>query len=150
MLCIYRNSVNFLNKRALSIRRMSNSAEATDIASRLSHVLSRVKDASENSNRQILPRLVAVSKTKPASDVLEAYNAGHRHFGENYVQELCDKAPLLPADIAWHFIGHLQTNKVKALLDAVPNLAMIETVDSAKLADKLNKQVEGRQGRMTK
>lgn len=58
------------------------------------------------------PRLVAVSKTKPAEAVREAYDAGHRVFGENYVQELLDKAPLLPGDVRWHFIGHLQSNKV--------------------------------------
>eukprot|EP00879_Flechtneria_rotunda_P007633 GHRR01008005.1.p1 GENE.GHRR01008005.1~~GHRR01008005.1.p1 ORF type:complete len:170 (+),score=54.94 GHRR01008005.1:317-826(+) len=79
------------------------------------------------------PRLVAVSKTKPVAAVQEAYDAGQRAFGENYVQELLDKAPLLPADISWHFIGHLQSNKVKALLEGVPNLAMVETVDSAKV-----------------
>ena len=60
------------------------------------------------------PRLVAVSKTKPPEAVREAYAAGQRVFGENYVQELLDKAPQLPEDIAWHFIGHLQSNKVGA------------------------------------
>eukprot|EP00899_Mesostigma_viride_P021263 jgi/Mesvir1/29138/Mv18435-RA.1 len=84
------------------------------------------------------PRLVAVSKTKPNDMILQAYAAGHRCFGENYVQELVDKAASLPKDISWHFIGHLQSNKAKTLLEGVPNLAMIETVDSAKLADKLN------------
>ena len=64
------------------------------------------------------PRLVAVSKTKPAEMVQAAYDAGHRDFGENYVQELTDKAPQLPDDIRWHFIGHLQSNKAKALLGA--------------------------------
>eukprot|EP00879_Flechtneria_rotunda_P004627 GHRR01004884.1.p1 GENE.GHRR01004884.1~~GHRR01004884.1.p1 ORF type:complete len:214 (+),score=52.73 GHRR01004884.1:317-958(+) len=89
------------------------------------------------------PRLVAVSKTKPVAAVQEAYDAGQRAFGENYVQELLDKAPLLPADISWHFIGHLQSNKVKALLEGVPNLAMVETVDSAKLADRINRIASG-------
>jgi hypothetical protein len=65
------------------------------------------------------PRLVAVSKTKPAELVREAYDAGQRVFGENYVQELCDKAPLLPADIQWHFIGHLQSNKVRDYIHVV-------------------------------
>ncbi|GJD08433.1 Proline synthase co-transcribed bacterial homolog protein [Galdieria sulphuraria] len=58
-----------------------------------------------------IPRLVAVSKTKPPSLIMEAYDAGHRHFGENYVQELVEKAAALPKDIRWHFIGHLQSNK---------------------------------------
>ncbi len=65
-------------------------------------------------------RLVAVSKTKPAEMVQAAYDAGHRDFGENYVQELADKAPQLPDDIRWHYIGHLQSNKAKALLGASP------------------------------
>jgi len=87
------------------------------------------------------PRVVAVSKTKPVEDLMEAYNAGHRDFGENYVQELVGKAAALPADIRWRFIGHLQSNKVKALLEGVPSLSCIETVDSVKLADKLNAAV---------
>lgn len=75
---------------------------------------------------------------------MEAYNAGQRHFGENYVNELSDKAsdPLILEkckDIKWHFIGHLQTNKINKLLGS-PGLFMVETVDSEKLADNLNKQ----------
>ncbi|EEB13214.1 predicted protein [Pediculus humanus corporis] len=73
----------------------------------------------------IEPRLVAVSKTKPIESIIEAYNCGQRHFGENYVQEI------------WHFIGHLQRNKVNKLL-SIPNLFAVETVDSEKLADALN------------
>ncbi|KAI9009118.1 hypothetical protein DFJ74DRAFT_611309 [Hyaloraphidium curvatum] len=83
-------------------------------------------------------RLVAVSKTKPASDVQFAYDSGQRHFGENYVQELVAKAPQLPRDIQWHFIGHLQSNKCKMLAD-IPNLFAVETVDSLKLANTLDK-----------
>lgn len=64
-------------------------------------------------------RLVAVSKTKGPELVQEAYNAGQRVFGENYVQELVGKAPVLPSDIQWHFIGHLQSNKVKTLIGRV-------------------------------
>ncbi len=84
--------------------------------------------------------LVAVSKTKPAEAVRALYDAGQREFGENYVQELVDKAhalaPTCP-DIRWHFIGHLQSNKVKLLLQT-PQLACVETVDSQKLATKLD------------
>ena len=87
------------------------------------------------------PRVVAVSKTKPVEDLMEAYNAGHRDVGENYVQELVGKASALPADIRWRFIGHLQSNKVKALLEGVPSLSCIGAVDSVKLADKLNAAV---------
>ncbi|KAJ2690049.1 hypothetical protein IWW39_001015 [Coemansia spiralis] len=83
------------------------------------------------------PRLVAVSKYKPASDILAAYNCGQRHFGENYVQELCEKAAELPSDISWHFIGRLQSNKCKALA-AIPNLWAVETIDSEAKARKLN------------
>ena len=84
--------------------------------------------------------LIAVSKTKPASLLSAAYSAGQRDFGENYVHEVVEKAPVLPADIRWHFIGHLQTNKVKDLV-AVPGLHCVHTVDSAKLARELQKRV---------
>jgi uncharacterized pyridoxal phosphate-containing UPF0001 family protein len=77
--------------------------------------------------------VVAVSKTKPVSVIQEVYDSGHRHFGENYVQELLEKAPQLPADIQWHFVGHLQSNKAKALVSGVPNLYMVESVDSLKV-----------------
>eukprot|EP00300_Choanocystis_sp_HF-7_P012899 c18081_g1_i1.p1 GENE.c18081_g1_i1~~c18081_g1_i1.p1 ORF type:complete len:226 (-),score=43.54 c18081_g1_i1:144-821(-) len=82
-------------------------------------------------------RLVAVSKTKPAELVRECYDAGQIHFGENYVQEIVDKAPHLPTDIKWHFIGHVQTNKCKKLVQ-IPNLWMVESVDSTKLSRELN------------
>ncbi|PNW88015.1 hypothetical protein CHLRE_01g010848v5 [Chlamydomonas reinhardtii] len=117
------------------------------IAAALQDVLSRMKQATERANRTHPVRLVAVSKTKPAEALQEAYDAGQRVFGENYVQEMLDKAPALPGDVQWHFIGHLQSNKVKAVLEGVPNLAMVETVDSAKLADKLNKTLETVSGR---
>ena len=81
--------------------------------------------------------LVAVSKTKPASDILELYNLGQRDFGENYVQELADKQIVLPADIRWHFIGHLQSNKVKYIASFVH---LIHGVDSYKLLVEINKQ----------
>ena len=86
------------------------------------------------------PTLIAVSKTKPASLLSAAYGAGQRDFGENYVHEVVEKAPVLPADIRWHFIGHLQSNKVKDLV-AVPGLHCVHTVDSAKLARELQKRV---------
>jgi pyridoxal phosphate enzyme (YggS family) len=83
--------------------------------------------------------LVAVSKTKPNDLVLEAYNAGQKDFGENYVQELVDKYQTLPKDIKWHFIGHLQSNKVKYL---APFVHMIHSVDSFNLLKEINKQAE--------
>lgn len=84
-----------------------------------------------------LPRLVAVSKYKPQEDIQTLYDAGQRHFGENYVQELVEKAQALPKDICWHFIGSLQSNKCKVLAP-IPNLYAIETLDSESKANKLN------------
>lgn len=81
--------------------------------------------------------LVAVSKTKPVEDILSLYHAGQRDFGENYVQELLTKQAQLPPDIRWHFIGHLQTNKVKMIL---PHVHLIHGVDSSKLLKEINKQ----------
>ncbi len=81
--------------------------------------------------------LVAVSKTKPVEMLMEAYNAGFRRFGENYVQELVDKHELMPKDIEWHFIGHLQSNKVKYIASFV---SLIHSVDSLKLLQEINKQ----------
>ena len=83
--------------------------------------------------------LVAVSKTKPNEDILELYNLGQRDFGENYVQELIEKHKQLPTDIRWHFIGHLQTNKVKQVIRFVH---LIQSVDSLKLLIEINKQSE--------
>jgi pyridoxal phosphate enzyme (YggS family) len=87
-------------------------------------------------------RLVCASKTKPVAALMAAYAAGARAFGENYVQELIAKAPLLPPDIEWHLIGHLQSNKADEVVLKTPGLAVIETLDSAKLATKLDKAVE--------
>jgi pyridoxal phosphate enzyme (YggS family) len=89
-------------------------------------------------------KIVAVSKTMPVEIILEAYHAGHRLFGENKSQELITKQPFLPQDIRWHFIGHLQSNKVKYL---APFVEMIESVDSLKLLQDINKQAE-KHGRM--
>ena len=83
--------------------------------------------------------LVAVSKTKPIEDILALYNLGHRDFGENYVQELVEKAERLPKDIRWHFIGHLQTNKVRSI---APFIYLIHGVDSVKLLKEIAKQAE--------
>jgi pyridoxal phosphate enzyme (YggS family) len=81
--------------------------------------------------------LVAVSKTKPISDIQALYKAGQRDFGENYVQELCDKQTQLPTDIRWHFIGHLQSNKVKYI---APFVHLIHGVDSESLLKEIDKQ----------
>jgi pyridoxal phosphate enzyme (YggS family) len=81
--------------------------------------------------------LIAVSKTKPNEDLQALYDMGHRAFGENYVQELVDKEASLPKDIQWHFIGHLQSNKVKYI---APFVHLIHGVDSEKLLQEINKQ----------
>lgn len=81
--------------------------------------------------------LLAVSKTKPESDIRALYEAGQRDFGENYVQELCEKQSHLPKDIHWHMIGHLQRNKVKYI---APFVALIHSVDSRALADTIEKE----------
>lgn len=99
-------------------------------------VLENVKEACINSGREESEvTLIAVSKTKPVSDIEELYNHGVRVFGENKVQELCDKYEALPKDIKWHMIGHLQRNKVKYIVDKVE---LIHSVDSVRLA----KQIE--------
>ena len=90
--------------------------------------------------KQTLPEhvtLVAVSKTKPVSDLMEAYNAGQRNFGENKIQEMADKYQEMPKDIKWHMIGHVQRNKVKYMAEFVD---LIHGVDSLKLLKEINKQ----------
>ncbi|RXR16264.1 YggS family pyridoxal phosphate-dependent enzyme [Flavobacterium amnicola] len=83
--------------------------------------------------------LVAVSKTKPVSDLMEAYNAGQRIFGENKIQEMTEKWEVMPKDIEWHMIGHVQTNKVKFMAEYV---SLIHGVDSLKLLEEINKQAK--------
>ncbi|XP_060648529.1 pyridoxal phosphate homeostasis protein isoform X1 [Drosophila nasuta] len=116
-----------------------------DIKAGLQHVLNQMELALQKRPKEIngpKPLLLAVSKTKPAECIIEAYNAGQRHFGENYVQELVEKSqhPDILAqcpEIKWHLIGHLQSNKINKVLK-LPNLHMIQTVDSEKLANSLD------------
>ncbi|WFD34558.1 hypothetical protein MCUN1_001399 [Malassezia cuniculi] len=113
---------------------------ASDIKSRIGAVRQRVEAAAKAASAST-PRLVAVSKLHPPSSLMAAYEqTGQRHFGENYVQELADKANVLPRDIQWHFIGGLQSNKAKVLA-AIPNLYAVESVDSQKLATNLEKGI---------
>ena len=101
-------------------------------------VQNKVNDACERAGRKTDEvTLIAVSKTKPVSMLLEAYNAGAREFGENKVQEIMDKYDKLPQDINWHLIGHLQRNKVKYIIDKVK---MIHSVDSMRLAEEISKE----------
>lgn len=83
--------------------------------------------------------LVAVSKTKPVSDLQEAYDAGQRIFGENHALEMRDKHEVLPHDIQWHFIGHLQTNKIKYI---IPFVSLIHSIDSQNLLEAVNKEAK--------
>jgi pyridoxal phosphate enzyme (YggS family) len=110
----------------------------------MSHIQDQIKFYTNQFPSHV--KLVAVSKTKPAQDLQEAYAAGQRVFGENYVQELVDKQAQLPTDIKWHFIGNLQSNKVKyiapfvALIHGVNSISTLKEID--KQAKKLNKQIE--------
>lgn len=113
---------------------------------RIVTVNTAIEKATRESGRDVPPRLVAVSKKQPVEKIQLAYREGGlRHFGENYVQELRDKAWTLQfgdyGDIKWHFIGHLQRNKIRTLL-SISGLWMIESVDSIKSACQLNKQWE--------
>ena len=97
--------------------------------------LERIRERIAKTGRSV--KLIAVSKTKPAELVREAYDAGQRDFGENYAQELVQKADALPADIQWHFIGHLQSNKAKLIANRA---FMVHSCDSASLAKELGKR----------
>lgn len=100
-----------------------------------------IKDSLLRFRESIEPQalLVAVSKTKPISDLQEAYNAGQRHFGENKIQEMTEKWESLPKDIYWHMIGHTQRNKVKYM---APYVHLIHSVDSPRLLKEINKQAQ--------
>ncbi len=104
----------------------------------LKQVRENIQNACSTANRPIEEvTLIAVSKTKPVSLLEEAYEDGCRHFGENKVQELLDKYEVMPKDIKWHMIGHLQRNKVKYIVDKV---YLIHSVDSLKLAQEISKE----------
>ena len=116
-----------------------NNAALSDVVSNAHVVNERIQACAEAAGRPgDSVRLVAVSKTKPAEAIQQLYDAGYRHFGENYLQELTEKAAILPKDINWHFIGHLQSSKASKITKDVPNLYMLETIDSEKLANKVN------------
>lgn len=122
-----------------------------DVLSRVAAAYGRAVAAHPGIAAHRLPRLVAVSKTKPVQDVLAVHGAGCRDFGENYVQELIEKSAQFEAaaaaagqdgrDIAWRFIGQLQSNKARQLVTSVPALHTVESVDSVKLANLLEKGV---------
>lgn len=111
----------------------------------MSELLDNLKDVQNNIDKSLEKAgrksedvtLIAVSKTKPAEMIKELYDNGIRDFGENYVQELTEKIPVLPEDIRWHMIGHLQTNKIKYIIDKV---YMIHSVDTLHLAEAISKE----------
>lgn len=109
-----------------------------EIRINLEHVREKIDEACDRSgrNRENVT-LISVSKTKPLSMLMEAYEAGSRDFGENKVQELLDKLPKMPEDVRWHMIGHLQRNKVKYIVGKVH---MIHSVDSLRLAEEISKE----------
>jgi pyridoxal phosphate enzyme (YggS family) len=131
----------------------SDVASATptiDVAGNLQDVRDRIQAACERCHRSPdTVKLVAVSKTKPPQLLQQAYDAGQRVFGENYVQELIEKVPQLPEDVTWHFIGPLQSNKANKLVQAFEpthlNRLVIETIAGEKLASKLNSAVPDNQ-----
>ncbi|KAF1986936.1 hypothetical protein K402DRAFT_331310 [Aulographum hederae CBS 113979] len=115
-----------------------NPQRAKQLAENLQSVVKTIQ-SSNKAGKNV--RLIAVSKLKPATDILALHQppTSHLHFGENYAQELSEKASLLPRSIRWHFIGALQTNKCKGLAEQIPNLWCVSSVDSAKKADALEK-----------
>lgn len=113
------------------------------IKENLEQVRKNIEKACEHAGRDVNEvTLIAVSKTKPVSMLEEAYDAGSRDFGENKVQEIMDKYEMLPRDIRWHMIGHLQRNKVKYIVDKV---CLIHSVDSLRLAAEISSQAEKKQ-----
>lgn len=115
-----------------------NPQRAKQLVENLTHITQRIQSANKRSEPI---RLIAVSKLKPATDILALHQPPlqHAHFGENYVQELLQKASVLPRSIRWHFIGALQSNKCKTLAEQIPNLWCVSSVDSVKKADALEK-----------
>lgn len=108
------------------------------VTENLNDVEEKIKEACRRSNRDRQEiTLIAVSKTKPVSLIMEAYDSQIRQFGENKVQELTDKFAQMPQDVHWHLIGHLQRNKVKYIVDKV---ALIHSVDSLRLAEEISKE----------
>ena len=112
-----------------------------DTTTPLKLVLKNISKALSGNTKTKYVKLLAVSKTKSVEEIMKIYNEGHRDFGENYVNEILEKYEKLPDDINWHMIGHLQSNKCKSLLQ-VKNLKVIESVDSLKLAETLDKELK--------
>ena len=110
---------------------MEPKSSAHNVVSALNKILDNIKRVVKEHSLPQAAKLLAVSKRKPTELIQQAFDSEHRDFGENYVQELCEKAPTMTSEIRWHFIGHVQTNKCR-MLAQIPNLYMVHTVDSIK------------------
>uniref|UniRef100_A0A8D8Y6C3 Pyridoxal phosphate homeostasis protein n=1 Tax=Cacopsylla melanoneura TaxID=428564 RepID=A0A8D8Y6C3_9HEMI len=144
MVCLQVSSYQYLIS-GMIVRYLVTSTRAFNMDTAIKGTLEKIQQACARRPQELQwskPRLIAVSKTKPKQAIIEAYNCGQEHFGENYVQELVEKghdtdiASQCP-NIRWHFIGHLQSNKVNKVL-GVPNLNCIETIHDEKLATLVN------------
>ena len=116
-------------------------AKEEKLKSNYTSTLERIKSSSEKSPNKKVPILIAVSKKRSVESIQVIYNLGQRIFGENYPQELLTKSESLPKDIEWHLIGHLQTNKVKKLLEQIPNI-VIESVDRVDVVKKISQYAD--------
>ncbi|KAK6456743.1 uncharacterized protein RJT20DRAFT_126795 [Scheffersomyces xylosifermentans] len=131
------SSLYRLSKVKMSTFPQATAERAAELVSAYNSILKQVEDTSKQYGKTNV-RLVAVSKFKPSSDIMALYNAGVRHFGENYVQELIAKSKELPKDIKWHFIGGLQSGKAKDLAKGVESLYAVETIDALKKCKQLD------------
>ena len=118
-----------------------DSTKEEKLKSNYNTTLASIKSSSEKSPNKKTPILIAVSKKRPVESIQVIYNLGQRIFGENYPQELMTKSKSLPKDIEWHLIGHLQTNKVKKLLEEIPNI-VIESVDRIDVVKKISQYAD--------
>ena len=118
-----------------------DSTKEEKLKSNYNSTLENIKASSEKSPNKKTPILIAVSKKRPVESIQVIYNLGQRIFGENYPQELMTKSKSLPKDIEWHLIGHLQTNKVKKLLEEIPNI-VIESVDRIDVVKKISQYAD--------
>ena len=116
-------------------------AKEEKLKSNYTSTLESIKSSSEKSPNKKVPILIAVSKKRSVESIQVIYNLGQRIFGENYPQELLTKSESLPKDIEWHLIGHLQTNKVKKLLEQIPNI-VIESVDRVDVVKKISQYAD--------
>jgi len=120
-----------------------DSTKEEKLKSNYNSTLESIKTSSEKSPNKKTPILIAVSKKRPVESIQVIYNLGQRIFGENYPQELMTKSKSLPKDIEWHLIGHLQTNKVKKLLEEIPNI-VIESVDRIDVVKKISQYADAK------